>query len=47
MNVLAFYHEWRSLIGYATHYLSIYFVIDSEITAASWSFQRVSKRVFR
>ena len=21
--VLAFYHEWRSLIGYATHYLSI------------------------
>ena len=23
--------------------LSIYFVIDSEITAASWPFQRVSK----
>jgi len=21
INLLAFYHEWRSVIGYATHYL--------------------------
>ena len=26
VNVLAFYHECHSLIGYATHYLSIRFV---------------------
>jgi len=28
INILALYHECRSLIGYATHYL--YFVTDSE-----------------
>jgi len=27
INLVAFYHECRSLIGYATHYL---FAIDSE-----------------
>ena len=30
INLLAFYHEWASLIGYATLILTIYSVVDSE-----------------
>ena len=39
LNLLAFYHERRSLIGYATHYL----FCDSEwkMEVTSWCFQSV------
>ena len=53
MNLLAFYHKYRSLIGYASHYYS---VIDSvcsladecalvnKMMVASWHFRSVCEK---